>query len=526
MDKPWVPQPGFQEDALDARYIVDELFGGGDRGGGKSDWLLQDYASDVEEWGKAWKGIIFRKTMSQFISLIDRSKELFYAQFPGSRFFESKDNLHWRFNNGATLRFFYMKEEADADKHQGLDYTFIGWEELPLFPSQRPYHKLKATLRSNVLGIPKRIRSTGNPGGPGLGWIKEYFKIPQDPIHKGGEIFVGEDGKTRMFLRSTFRENLKMLAATPDYEATLISATQGNPELAKAWIHGDFNVFFGRFFEVFSPEIHRIDPLTALPGGKVPNHWRLYGCLDYGESSPTAFGLVAVDEHGTAYLIMEYYKSGLWVSEHCGNIKSMLVGCPYTDGRFPERVFADGAIFHTRAAAGKGQMNKMVSDIFKAEAGLKVVPSNKHRISGWRYLKEQMAWKKTNNGTWLRTPRFYYFPECENFEREADNAVYGGKEGNPKEDLDSNMEDHLLDAVRYFVMGAMKARPDSVDDLESIQTFKTAVEAKKRDKRVSFYVPSPSNLVNFDDLCVSGEDMWKRDRGEKGKILDITEFST
>lgn len=513
---PWQPQPGFQEDALDARYFVDELFGGGNRGGGKTDWLLMDFASDVEEWGKNWKGIMFRKTMSQFIQMIDRSKELFYEMFSGAKFYESKDNLHWKFPNGATLRFFHMKDDSDADKHQGLQYTWIGWDELPLFPSDRPYHKLKATLRSPIKNIPLRIRSTGNPGGPGLGWIKAYFQIPEDPEHPGGEIVEGDDNKKRMFLRSSFRDNLALLEATPDYEKTLESATQGNPELAKAWIEGNFNVFFGRFFEVFDTKIHRIDPYAALPNGKVPSNWRLFGCLDYGESSPTAFGLFAVDEFGTAFLIAEYYRSGLWVSEHCGNIKELLVNCPYTDGRFPERVFADTSIFYTRHQSGKGQMNKMISDIFKQEAGIKVVPSNKHRIAGWRYMKELLAWKKNNNGLMLLKPRLYYFPECENFEREADNAVYAGSEDNPKEDLDTNAEDHMLDAVRYFCMGAMKAKPDVIDDTEYLAKFKDMVNQKNKDK--SFYVRQPKTLIDSDDLLVAGADMWKQDGTIRAEI--------
>ena len=57
---PWLPQPGFQMDALEARYFVDELFGGGNRGGGKTDWLLAEFASDVKRYGRDWKGGLLR----------------------------------------------------------------------------------------------------------------------------------------------------------------------------------------------------------------------------------------------------------------------------------------------------------------------------------------------------------------------------------------------------------------------------------------------------------------------------------
>ena len=56
-----MPQPGPQEKAIRATF-VDQLFFGGARGGGKSFWLLLDFAQDVVRYGKDWRGIIFRRT--------------------------------------------------------------------------------------------------------------------------------------------------------------------------------------------------------------------------------------------------------------------------------------------------------------------------------------------------------------------------------------------------------------------------------------------------------------------------------
>ena len=47
----WEPQRGPQTIAIAASW-VDELFFGGARGGGKSDFLLGDYYEGVEEFGK------------------------------------------------------------------------------------------------------------------------------------------------------------------------------------------------------------------------------------------------------------------------------------------------------------------------------------------------------------------------------------------------------------------------------------------------------------------------------------------
>jgi len=55
------PQPGPQEKALRATF-VNEMLWGGARGGGKSFWILLDFAQGVKEHGKNWRGIIFRRT--------------------------------------------------------------------------------------------------------------------------------------------------------------------------------------------------------------------------------------------------------------------------------------------------------------------------------------------------------------------------------------------------------------------------------------------------------------------------------
>ena len=47
----WKPQPGPQEKAIRASF-VNELFFGGARGGGKSEFLLGDFLADVDTYGE------------------------------------------------------------------------------------------------------------------------------------------------------------------------------------------------------------------------------------------------------------------------------------------------------------------------------------------------------------------------------------------------------------------------------------------------------------------------------------------
>ena len=517
----WEPQPGFQTDALEARNIVHELFGGGNRGGGKSDWLLMDYLVDVYEGGKHWNGILFRRTYSQFRQLIDRSKELFKAFYPGAVFTESGAKpLTWSFPNEATLTFFHMKEDKDAEKHLGLQYPWIGWDELPHWPRPHPYRRLIACNRSSVR-LPRRIRATGNPGGSGLGWIKSHFKIPGGSGHPGGDIFQDpRTKKTRMFLRSSMRENKIFLKDNPDYIGTILAATEGNPQLEKAWLGGDFDVFFGKFFEKFDTEVHCVDPFELLgPSLKIPDDWKLEASLDYGEAKPTSFALWAIDHNGKSYRIAEYYKANLWIDQHAANIKNLIQHCPYTKGRKPSRVYADGSIFHTRVDGSATAVNRYVSDVIRAEAGINLVPANKDRVTGWRFMKNMLAWKDDGEGNVIKPPHIFYFPECKDFEREMDNAVHAGDEDSPHEDLDTEGDDHALDEARYFCMGhyPSRRRPEN-DGTLSVPTFGMYKERmkngwKSEGVRESFAVPGSG--VDIDNI-LQGEAV---PMPEEGKLL-------
>src|SRR5687768_6716440 len=102
---PWIAQNGPQLDAIRKAW-VEELFYGGAVGGGKSDFLLGDFAQDVPEYGSAWQGILFRKTYPELSDLIRRSQEIYPGWFPGIVWHES--DKEWIWPNGAVLRMRYL----------------------------------------------------------------------------------------------------------------------------------------------------------------------------------------------------------------------------------------------------------------------------------------------------------------------------------------------------------------------------------------------------------------------------------
>ena len=68
----WRPQDGPQRIAMHDYRAVDELFMGGSRGPGKTDFLLGDYLQDVEKWGAAWRGFFCRRSYPELEEVMVR----------------------------------------------------------------------------------------------------------------------------------------------------------------------------------------------------------------------------------------------------------------------------------------------------------------------------------------------------------------------------------------------------------------------------------------------------------------------
>jgi len=128
----WPPNPGTQTLAVASRGFVDELALIGNRGSGKSTSMLLSYACDVKEFGAAWRGVIFRRESTEFQTLIDESKRIFYDCWKDQCQF-MEDDMLWRWRNGATLQFVHMYRDSDVDSYVGQQVPFVGWTRLRSF---------------------------------------------------------------------------------------------------------------------------------------------------------------------------------------------------------------------------------------------------------------------------------------------------------------------------------------------------------------------------------------------------------
>ena len=155
-----------------------EVLFGGSAGGGKSDTLLMAALQYVDVPGYA--AILLRRTfpdLNQPGGLIPRSKEWLAGTDA-----KWNDNEHrWTFPSGATLTFGHVQHEDSKLQYQGAEYHFLGFDELTQF-SETQYRYIafsrgRRTKGQRAAGIPIRVRSASNPGGPGHDWVKARFGL-------------------------------------------------------------------------------------------------------------------------------------------------------------------------------------------------------------------------------------------------------------------------------------------------------------------------------------------------------------
>lgn len=164
---------------------VKEAFYGGAAGGGKSDALLMAALQYVDIPG--YNAIIFRRTYSDLSlpgALMDRAA----AWLAPTDAAWAEQEKKWSFPSGASLSFGYLENEGQKFRYASSEFQFIGWDELTQF-AETQYSFLFSRLRRNTTqtddGIPLRVRSAANPGGPGHEWVRNKFIV-----NPGSRIFI------------------------------------------------------------------------------------------------------------------------------------------------------------------------------------------------------------------------------------------------------------------------------------------------------------------------------------------------
>lgn len=203
-----------------------EVFFGGEAGGGKSFALLIDATRYCAR--ARYTAVIFRRTYPDLEDLMHKAINIYCAPGLEAKFNASKHLF--TFPTGARIKFSHLQHIKDIYSHQGQEYDYIGFDELPQFP-KLAYTYLFSRLRGPDPEIERYIRGTGNPDGEGLLWVKSRFIDPLEPLETGWFLTSGDfdrkvargtpESVSRAFIPSIRQENRALMDADPNYEARL-----------------------------------------------------------------------------------------------------------------------------------------------------------------------------------------------------------------------------------------------------------------------------------------------------------------
>lgn len=474
----WTPQDGSQADFMQCSLF--ELLYHGTRGPGKTDALLWAYAMYVGRgFGAAWTGIIFRQTYPQLADVQAKSEKWFRQVFPEAKFNRSK--MMWEWPTGERLLFRHMNRPEDYWNYHGHEYPFIGFEELTNWALPDCYVSMFACCRCSTPGVPRMVRATTNPYGPGHNWVKDRFELAgqwwQTIVQMEPKNIDGDTERPRAAIHGHIDENKILLEADPDYKKTIV-ASAANPAMAEAWLSGSWDIVAGGMFgDVWSPQYN------ILPRFEIPSNWRLDRAFDWGSSRPFSVGWWA-ESDGSDYQAAD----GKWRSSVRGDLI-----------RFNEWYGWNGqanqglTMLATEVAAGiverevawglvkfDAQRNKNISrvkagpadsSIYDVENGMSIgidmakpirlgqiiypgvewTRADKRpgsRKAGWEAVRNMIKQAHPNEGKPREKPGLFVMDHCKQFIRTVPTLPRDEKD---MDDVDTESEDHIGDEVRYRV---------------------------------------------------------------------------
>jgi hypothetical protein len=177
-DKLWIPNPGPQQMAMDSE--ADEIFFGGEAGGGKTDLVIGAAISAHT------RSLILRRLNNEVRGIVDRMIEIV-----GSTDGYNGQLNKWRLGD-RIVDFSGCQYEFDKEKFKGTPHDLKAFDEIGDF-TESQFRFIKTWNRSANSDQRCRVICTGNPPTTVEGvWVIDYWAPWLDPSHpnpaKSGEL--------------------------------------------------------------------------------------------------------------------------------------------------------------------------------------------------------------------------------------------------------------------------------------------------------------------------------------------------
>lgn len=393
-----------------------------------------------------------------------------------------------RFWNGSKIYLCHCQHEKDRFKYQGAEIHVLLIDELTHF-TDKIYRFLRNRVRMVGVTIPEqyvgrfpRIICGANPGGIGHQFVKTTFIDGVTPL----EVVrapANEGGMLRQFIPARLEDNPSMMEDDPGYENRLMGL--GSESLVRAMRHGDWDIIDGAFFDNFRKERHVIKPF------EIPAHWLRFRAGDWGSAKPFSFGWYAIVEDNFIYApgkilprgclirYREWY--GVFTDEQGKFVPDTGIKMDAENVGAGVRTRDSGAIAYgvldpaAFSSDGGPSIAERMMRGTNGKNGASFRPADNKRVAargamgGWDQVRGRL------NGDEDGRPMLVFFETCVHAIRTIPALQHD--EDRP-EDLNTHMEDHPADEVRYACMSRPWLR-------------KVPAPAKQPPKPGQVYLPGP-----------------------------------
>ena len=284
------------------------------------------------------------------------------------------------------------------------------------------------------------LRQNGYVWVSGNTWVKKMFIDPAPPNTsfwatdiESGEIITWPKGHSksgqplfkRRFIPATLFDN-PYLAEDGMYEANLLSLPEHQ---RRQLLEGDWSVNEGAAFTEFSAKLHVVEPFD------IPYSWPRFRACDYGYGSHSGVVWFAVAPSGQLIVYRELYVSKVTASDLADMILDLEVDEKISYG------VLDSSLWHSRGDRGPSLAEQMISK------GCRWRPSDRSR--GSRIAGKNELHRRLKVDEFTGEPGILFFETCRNIIAQLPSIPL---DKNNPEDIDTNSEDHLYDAIRYGIM--------------------------------------------------------------------------
>lgn len=427
----WKPFPR-QEFALSVPPSIFEILFGGSRGPGKTDcgivWLTGDELPNNKLYidHPRYRALVLRRNYEDLVDWIDRAAYL-YKRY-GAQIVGKPAEVRWP--SGAKFRLGHLKDRSSYEKYLGHEYHRILIEELTQISQLSHYIKILGSCRSTISELKTQVFNTSNPGGKGHVWVKKRFISP-GPANIP---FKGNDGRRRIYIPGTIEDNPVLVEKDPEYVNYLDGLKETDYELWKAWRLGDWDTFAGQYFRGFRKDIH-VPKRPFEPKPKLPR----FAGVDWGYE-PGFFVFMSGALQKVEYEEVSFNR--LWIfSEIFGQRKDPQEWSDEIKTTLDLDSFSwirgDPSMFIKQPDGSRSIADQFI------EQGVNIIPANNDRINGWMALRNWLSLAPDG------MPYLLINPFCHNLVRTIPEMIH---DENNVEDLDTELDDHFVDALRYMVI--------------------------------------------------------------------------